>query len=276
MPTLQLVSSPSGPKPGSIPSTGPDFSPEILRALRARGVAVGPAMGPDLGPDVGPDVESRAGSWREDRERALETALMAIFRDTGSNLAFEALYRCSHRSLMGWIIHILAGAGQAGDPAELMQDTYVNVYRYAGGFREGAGRSFRGWARTIAVNVVRRARRRRALSLQEMPMGVGEPEDQRAGPELSALLGEERESIGRAWSILLLFYAQAFQQLSPRDRQALTLVEVDGLSYAEAGERLGVGRSNMKMIMFRSRKRIRAHMQRAMRFEETVPLRAVG
>ncbi len=201
---------------------------------------------------------------------------MAIFRDTGSNVAFEALYRCSQRALLGWIVRLLAGAGQAGDAAELMQDTYVNVYRYAGGFREGTGHSFRGWARTIAVNVVRRARRRRALFLQEMPMGVGEPADQRAGPELCALVGEERQNLGRAWSILLMFYAQAFHQLSPRDREALTMVEVEGLSYAQAGERLGVGRSNMKMIMFRSRKRIRAHMQRAMRLEVPVPVRVAG
>jgi len=189
---------------------------------------------------------------------------------------FEALYRCSRGAMLGWIVHLSAGRGQAGDPAELMQDTYVNVYRYAGGFREGQGRSFRGWARTIAVNVVRRACRRRGLFLQEMPMGVGEPEDRRAGPVLSALVGEERESLGKAWLILLLFYAQAFHRLSPRDRQALTLVEVEGLSYAQAGERLGVGRSNMKMIMFRSRKRIRAHMQSAMRSQEPVLVREVG
>jgi len=262
VPTLQLLSSTCGSKPGSNPLTRPEFSPEIQRALSTRGVA----------------LEPESGKRPESQERELETALMAIFRDTGSNVAFEALYRCSHRAMLGWIVHILASRGQGGDPAELMQDTYVNVYRYAGGFREGPGRSFRGWARTIAVNVVRRARRRRALSLQEMPMGVGEPEDQRAGPELSALVGEERKNLGRAWLILLLFYAQAFHELSPRDREALTLVEVEGLSYAEAGERLGVGRSNMKMIMFRSRKRIRSHMQRAMRFEEAVPVpvRAVG
>ena len=42
------------------------------------------------------------------------------------------------------------------------------------------------------------------------------------------------------------------------------MVEVEGLTYDEAGERLKVGRSNMKMIMFRSRKRIRAHVSRAM------------
>ena len=41
-------------------------------------------------------------------------------------------------------------------------------------------------------------------------------------------------------------------------------MEVEGLSYAEAGEILGVGRSNMKLIVFRSRKRIARKMRLAM------------
>jgi DNA-directed RNA polymerase specialized sigma24 family protein len=61
-----------------------------------------------------------------------------------------------------------------------------------------------------------------------------------------------------AWAILLLQYARAWEQLGPRDRLALELIEVQGCTYAEASARLGVGLSNMKMIMFRARRRIRA------------------
>ena len=69
----------------------------------------------------------------------------------------------------------------------------------------------------------------------------------------------------------------ATQVLGERDRAALHMVEVEGLTYAEAGRRLGVGRSNMKMIMFRSRKRIRAHIQRAMEGRvETPPISRVA
>jgi predicted DNA-binding protein (UPF0251 family) len=44
----------------------------------------------------------------------------------------------------------------------------------------------------------------------------------------------------------------------------LHLVEVEGLSYQEAGDILGVGRSNMKMIVFRSRKRVARRMRQTM------------
>lgn len=238
--------------------------PTELRAdLLARGVA------PD-GPD---DAD------RELRARRLETALMSLFRDTRSEAAFEALYLRTRPGLLSWVLHLCAGRGAACDPLDLLQDTFVNVYRYAGSFRDTGGYTFRGWARTIAANVVRRALRRCAgPSLQDLPHGVQEPADESAGPEQVASLVEERARLSRSWGLFLLHYASAFAELSPRDREALTLVEVEGRTYEEAGRLLGVGRSNMKMIMFRSRKRIRAHMQRAMGIEqdEQPDVRAAG
>lgn len=237
-----------------------DLPPEIALALGARGVSLAPVPGEDA------DL----------RALRLETALMALFRDTRTELAFETLYLRVRRSLLAWIVHLLAQRRQESDPAELLQDTFVNVYRYAGGFREGDGGTFRAWARTIAANVVRRARLRRGVPLSVLPEGVAEPQDDGEGPAAQVDLREQQRCLARAWLLLLLHYGRAFEQLSPRDRQALHLVEVEGLSYAEAGRRLRVGKSNMKMIMFRSRKRIRAHILRAMLGEGEREIRAAG
>ena len=46
---------------------------------------------------------------------------------------------------------------------------------------------------------------------------------------------------------------------------ALELIEVQGLSYAEASTRMRVGLSNMKMILFRARQRIRAAISSTLR-----------
>ena len=62
----------------------------------------------------------------------------------------------------------------------------------------------------------------------------------------------------------LVHYRKAFDQLSDRDRLAMQLVEVQGRTYKEAGEVLNVRASNMKMILFRARKRLMNHMRRAM------------
>ena len=135
----------------------------------------------------------------------------------------------------------------------------------------------RSWARTVAANVVRRARvRSRGWSLTALPEGLDEPADVRGGP--SALLAgeEQRRSLAGALVLLLLHYAAAYERLVPRDRRALQMVEVERRGYAEAGALLHVGRSNMKMIVFRARKRIRSHMQRAMGADARPTRRAAG
>ena len=220
----------------------------VSRALESVGVSLAPLQGEGLG----------------DRDVRLETALMALFRDQRDEASYETLYRRSRRMMLAWIVYLLGRRGSGADPVELLQDTFINIYRYAGGFRDEGKNSFRSWARTIAANVVRRSARCRAVSLETMPGGGLEIADGQCAPDQSVMVAEEQDDLKRAWLLLLLHYAQAYQQLSPRDRQAVHLVEVEGLSYSEAGQRLSVGRSNMKMIMFRSRKRLRAHILQAM------------
>lgn len=219
---------------------------------------------------VPPVVDSRPSGALERRhaerlEIERQTALMARFRDRRDPSDFDALYAAAQGHLLSWIVQRMAAAGIEGDPLELLQDTFVNIYRYAGSFRDEPGNTFRGWARTIAANAVRRTRGRRriVLSYQALPTGASEPEDERETPSELLDRGEQRRAVGRAWILLLLHYAKAADQLSARDQEALHLVEVEGLPYSEVARRLRVRSSNMKMIVFRSRKRIRAHMLQA-------------
>jgi len=211
----------------------------VVRLLQQRGVCLQPL------------ADENADAYRE----RLETALMALFRDTHSEAVFEALYESASTSLLQRVLVIARGET---DPLEVVQDAFVNMYLYAQSFRDDHARSFRVWSRTIAANVVRRARRRSAPSLQALPDGLQEPADVRPDPERSAVLSEEHRSLVRAWMLVLSRYAAAFDGLSERDRRALDLVEIRGLTYREAARELGVGLSNMKMILFRARQRIRA------------------
>jgi DNA-directed RNA polymerase specialized sigma24 family protein len=191
----------------------------------------------------------------------METALMVLFRDTGGRAEFDALYEYAQPSLMPWIAahvrdHMLRRPGTR-DPLELYQDTWVNIFRYAPSFKDGGPASFRVWSRTIARNLYRaQGSRRAASSLQAFPEGLQEPADQRCGPVQLSVLHEDARTLSLAWVVLLLQYHAAWQRLAPRDRIALELVELDGLTYIEASTRLHVGLSNMKMIMFRARKRL--------------------
>ena len=193
------------------------------------------------------------------------TELMARFRDTRDPAAFERLYELTRDSVLSWIKSLLGRELAHLDPNELLQDTFVNVYRYPTSFREEHSGSFRVWVRTIAGNVLRRAASRRARGGEQELSEAVELEDRHHGPVQEAGEGEETESLRRAWMLFLCLYAEAWKELSQRDRRTLHLVEVEGLSYQEAGDLLAVGRSNMKMIVFRSRKRIARRMQEALR-----------
>jgi len=223
--------------------------PGVEGALAARGVELR-----RLSTEAPQDLENRLG-----------TSLMALYRDERSDASFEALYHFSHPALLTWIRSLVhRGIGRL-DPIELLQDTFVNVFRYPKAFREDHVGSFRVWVRTIAGNIVRRANANRSpLSFHELPDGLQEPEDTRADPADIVLSEEQKSRLRAAWVLFLCHYERAWRDLSQRDRRTLYLVEVEGLTYQEAGAVLCVGRSNMKMIVFRSRKRIARLMREAM------------
>jgi RNA polymerase sigma factor (sigma-70 family) len=225
-----------------------DRWPAIVAQLGARGVPFG----------------ARAEESRDEHENRVGTGLMALYRDTREPAAFEALYAFAGPGVLLWIRSLLGRELLHLDPAEILQDTFVNVYRYPSAFREEHGGSFRVWVRTIAGNVVRRAALSRARLAQQELEDAPEIEDHTHSPVQAILDEDESERLRRAWILLLCYYAQAWKELSQRDRRTLHLVEVEGLSYQEAGRVLAVGRSNMKMIVFRSRKRIARRIREAM------------
>ncbi|MCC6408947.1 MAG: RNA polymerase sigma factor [Planctomycetes bacterium] len=201
----------------------------------------------------------------------IDTTLMALFRDRGAPEVFETLYLRARGAVFDLVRRLTGERRLPFDPLELVQDTFINVYRYAKGFRDEHAGSFRAWVRTIAQHTVfRAASRRRVRSLQSLPEGLQEPADVRQVPTQPIQDREDARSLVQSWMIFLEHYSRAYAQLSPRDQYALRLVEVDGLSYEEAARTLCVGRSNMKMILFRARTRIQARMRLSMQLDAVV------
>lgn len=195
----------------------------------------------------------------------LETALLALFRDERQAADFEALHGFTAARLVSSISRELRGGARRLDPIDLVQDVFINVYRYAGSFRDERPQSFQVWIGAIARNIVRRAMSRpRTASLQAFPEDLQEPVDLRPGPISQLQSVEDQRALRTAWLIFLGHYADAYATLSERDQRAIMLVEVEERSYKECCELLDVGMSNMKMIMFRARKRIQAKMMSSM------------
>jgi RNA polymerase sigma-70 factor (ECF subfamily) len=217
--------------------------------------------------DRGVSVEAGAGEDLPDHRDRLATELMSAFRDTREEAFYSELYRLTGPSVLRWIRTVLArrSLGRhpgAPDPEEVLQETFINVFRYGSCFRTDRGAGFRAWVRAIGANACRRAIARRAKQ-HELPLmdGVQDYRDPGEGPAEAV----EREcteiELQGARCIFLAHYARAWSALRPRDREALRLVEVEQRSYQQAAELLGVGESNIKMVIFRARQRLHRHMK---------------
>lgn len=245
-----------------------------LRAASLRGTFDGCPLAMPTGVSVelvarGVLFEALPGESEATRDERIDTALMALFRDTRQEQSFEALYVRTRGRVFAWVRRLLAQQHCRLDPMEVLQDTFVNVYQYSARFRDERPESFRVWVRTIAANALRRSRsqlpRRR-----EQELGEHASEAVAIGSEPARRMDEceDRRRLALTWMLFLQHYERAFSQLALRDRTALDLVEVEGLSYSQAGERLAVGPSNMKMIMFRARQRLLLRLRRSMGLQE--------
>ena len=62
--------------------------------------------------------------------------------------------------------------------------------------------------------------------------------------------------------LYLHFYQEAYRCLTPREKRALYLVEVDDMPYKDAAAKLDVRVENLKMRIFRARRKIFTIMKR--------------
>jgi DNA-directed RNA polymerase specialized sigma24 family protein len=89
-----------------------------------------------------------------------------------------------------------------------------------------------------------------------------QPEQRNSGPLGGAIEKEALRECGRVYLTYLHLYLEFYAMLSPREQQAINLVEVEELSYREAAERLTIKLENLKMVIFRARRKIHRSMRR--------------
>jgi len=218
------------------------------------------------------DARPRRTSAAARQGDAEATRLMAAYRDSRDPADFDALYRATQDDVLAWILSLLRGGSAHLDARELLQETFINVFRYPGSFRDESDSSYRVWVRTIAGNVLRRARSNAAQRPErELSEGSFELQDEASGPAEQSQLAESAEHLRLTWQLFLGLYLSAWEQLAERDRRALWLAEAEALPYAEVGARLGVRPANVKMIVFRARRRLAARMTASLEAVVSLP-----
>ena len=140
------------------------------------------------------------------------------------------------------------------DAEDLVQDTMIRAYRAIDRFD---GRHPRAWLLTILRNThINRNRRRRPELLRDPDLQIERAEQ---APEVDEAMRPDR-------FIDLEFdhdVRAALDSLAPMFGEVVELVDLDGLSYAEAADVLGVPVGTVMSRLHRGRKKIREHLRRS-------------
>jgi RNA polymerase sigma-70 factor (ECF subfamily) len=208
----------------------------------------------------------------------INTALMQCFQRTGDSQVFALLYELNEASFAQAIRGKVRRTFTRVDERDVLQEVFLNIYRYPHRFMAERADSFRNWGHRIALNTLSRflkleSRRRRTTVFDE---ALGEHVDEReVTPLRRAADAEQHRAIDRAFLIYLNLYLVHFRELSEREQRALTRVEVEGWSYRDTAEDLGIAVANLKMVIFRARRKIYRGMSRTMSELEAEAQRAV-
>ena len=189
----------------------------------------------------------------EDRvSEALDHDLVARVQ-RGDAAAFDLLVRKYQHRVAAVISRYVHDWAEVQDVA---QDTFIRAYRAIGGFRGDA--QFSTWLHRIAVNTAKN----HLASHSRRPPGedieIEDAEQFESGLRLRDNDTPERELMRQQLEQTVL---AAVEELPQDLRDAITLREVEGMSYEEIAERMGCPIGTVRSRIFRAREAIDARMR---------------
>ncbi|HVT48862.1 MAG TPA: sigma-70 family RNA polymerase sigma factor [Vicinamibacterales bacterium] len=169
----------------------------------------------------------------------------------GDEAACARLMSDHQRMVYQLAFHLL---GDAQEALDLSQEVFLRVFRTLPSFRGQS--TLRTWIYRIVVNQAsnrlrwwRRRHRAQQVPLEEHAAVHGDLPDQRNAAMPDRLL-QQREVADRVWG--------ALGQLPFDQRTVIVLREIDGLSYEEIADSLGVAVGTVKSRLARARGTLRA------------------
>jgi RNA polymerase sigma factor (sigma-70 family) len=139
--------------------------------------------------------------------------------------------------------------GNSHDAEDLTQEVFVRVFRSLSGYTPG---TFEGWLHRITTNLfLDMARRRQRIRFE----GLGE--------ETAARLGDTGPSPAEAFDDRHLDddIQAALKALAPEYRAAVILCDIEGLSYEEIADALGIKLGTVRSRIHRGRAQLRAALE---------------
>jgi len=188
-----------------------------------------------------------------------ETDVMLVERTVaGDQRAFELLVIKYQRRIERLIGRMVRDTDLVQDIA---QETFIRAYRALGQFRGEA--QFYTWLYRIAVNTAKKAlvdlKRDPTVSETALRAG-GEDEDETSAVENELTTAETPETVLAAKEIAATVNS-AMESLPEELRQAVTLREIEGLSYEEIAEVMNCPIGTVRSRIFRAREAISAKVK---------------
>lgn len=212
------------------------------------------------------DVIANEALSSEEIRDAVSTALMDAFRKTTGRGTFGLLYELNAAHLLAQVAGRLRRYSSKADAGDVLQEVFFNVYRYPHRFDATRDDAFRVWSAMIVRNTVLKHLRSRSNGGNRMEVPFedlsDQPVDEGQTPLNGVLADEANSQCSRAYVTYLQLYMEFYSMLSARERRALQLVEVEGSSYREAAAELEIKLENLKMVIFRARRKIHRAMRR--------------
>ena len=188
-----------------------------------------------------------------------DTDLMLVERTVaGDQKAFELLVIKYQRRIERLIGRMVRDVDLVEDIA---QETFIRAYRALAQFRGDA--QFYTWLYRIAVNTAKKALmdlKRDPLVSESALRGGGDDEDETSAVENELTSSETPETILAAKEIAATVNS-AMEALPEELRQAVTLREIEGLSYEEIAEVMNCPIGTVRSRIFRAREAISAKVK---------------
>jgi RNA polymerase sigma-70 factor (ECF subfamily) len=189
-----------------------------------------------------------------------DTDLMLVERTVaGDHKAYELLVLKYQRRIERLIGRMVRDTDLVEDIA---QETFIRAYRALSQFRGEA--QFYTWLYRIAVNTAKKAlvdlKRDPLVSETTLRGGGGDEEDETSAVENELTSAETPETVLAAKEIAGAVNS-AMEALPEELRQAVTLREIDGLSYEEIAEVMNCPIGTVRSRIFRAREAISAKVK---------------
>lgn len=235
--------------------------PELSRSVRERLLQLWERTGDAALKRLASDEPPRPGvQISSSREQAdwLSTCLMETYKNTGEASVFALLFELNQPVFLVALQSHLRRSTCRIDAADVLQEVFLNIYRYPHRFVSDRADAFRNWGHRIVRNTLLKflrgeSRVQRQRSIDDEFQCV----DERArSPLRAASDGEGAAVVNLAYVLYLELYLLHFGRLSEKEQRALTMVEVENRSYRDTAVELAIKVENLKMVVFRGRRKI--------------------